>query len=80
MYFVLSFSEGDGGVGSLGWLRPSHMVDCRDGERVNRVGLQLNHGVTCHDRAVGVNLLVQVPEIGILVFLDAAPSVVKQTK
>ena len=50
------------------------MVDSRDGERVDGVGLELADGVAGDDRAVGEDLLLQVTEIRLLVLRHAAPS------
>ena len=50
------------------------MVDGRDGEGVDGVGLKLADGVAGDDRAVGENLLVKVTELRLLVLRHAAPS------
>ena len=50
------------------------MVDGRDGEGVDGVGLKLADGVAGDGRAVGENLLVKVTEVRLLVLRHAAPS------
>ena len=50
------------------------MVDGRDGEGVDGVGLKLADGVAGDGRAVGENLLVKVTELRLLVFRHATPS------
>ena len=50
------------------------MVDGRNGEGVDGVGLKLADGVAGDGRAVGENLLVKVTEVSLLVLRHAAPS------
>ena len=70
--------EGDRGVGVLAGLGATHDVDGAHAEGVDRVRLEVVHGVPAL-RRVGHDLLLEEVERGIVVGLHRAPSEGKQT-